>query len=106
MTVRVEYATYVTYLHHALHELPMGVLGHNDSATEAQCASLRAYLTEFEAFCREHEITGQEQFIEGCRWHFERYEQYLGRRRHFNGYEEFIRGRGGPLWVERPPSPW
>ena len=85
-------------LHYAVHELPAGVLFGPDGASAKECEELVTDLNEFELLCRElgH---NQSAFIEGCRWHFERYPHYLGRRRHFTSYAQYIEERGGPLNV-------
>lgn len=100
-----QYTDLVYWLHTAVHELPLGVLYGMDSASIKQCEGLLDDLAEFERLCADLGLDGQQEFIEGCRWHFERYAQYLSRVRHFNGYEGFVRERGGPLWVDRPPVP-
>lgn len=87
-------------LHYAVHELPAGVLYDVNGANAAQCAQWLLDLNEFEQLCtalgRDHRA-----FIEGCRWHFEHYPHYLGRRRHFVDYRTYIEDRGGPPRV--PP---
>ncbi len=93
------YELLLSSLRYAVHELPAGVLYGKDGATEKQCSELIADLHEFERLCRtlnrEHRA-----FIEGCSWHFEHYPHYLGRRRHFRSYQEYVEGRNGPLRVE------
>ena len=88
-------------LQYAVHELPAGVLHGADGANAKQCAEWMADLNEFDRICtamrRDHRA-----FIEGCRWHFEHYPHYLGRRRHFVDYETYIRDRGGPRRVPAP----
>jgi hypothetical protein len=85
-------------LKYAVHELPAGVLYGADGANAQQCAEWMADLNEFEALCGE---LGRDQaaFIEDCRWHFEHYPHYLGRRRHFVNYQRYIEDRSGPLRV-------
>lgn len=88
-------------LAYALHELPAGVLYGADGATAKQCEEWMRDLVEFEALSTSlgHE---QRAFIEGCRWHFEHYPHYLGRRRHFTDYPTYVEERGGPLRVQLP----
>jgi hypothetical protein len=92
------YEELLNALRYAVHELPAGVLYGADAANAKQCIELMGDLNEFERLCaqlsRDHGV-----FCDGCRWHFEHYPHYLGRRRHFNSYEEYIEGRGGPLRV-------
>ena len=95
------YSQLLGLLKYAVHELPAGVLYGTDGATTKQCAELLDDLNEFEALCRE---LGRDQgvFIDDCRWHFEHYPHYLGRRRHFADYRKYIEDRGGPLKVTGP----
>ncbi len=85
-------------LEYAVHELPAGVLYAANSSTQKQCSEWAADLNEFEHLCarlgKKHQA-----FVDDCRWHFEHYAHYLGRRRHFENYEQYTRVRGGPLRV-------
>jgi hypothetical protein len=65
-------------------------------------------LTDFERYeqlCHRHCLDDHREFLDACRWHFEHYAHYLGRRRHFVNYETYIQGRRGPLSVPNPPPP-
>ena len=93
----------ISWLSYAVHELPAGVLYGANGASPAECADMMTGLEAFEALCvRLGRLDDQWAFIEGCRWHFEHYPHYLGRRRHFANYETYIRNRNGPLTV--PPT--
>ena len=96
--LRLEYDELYRILDYAMHELPAGVLWNPNAASAAQCSELLAILHRFEALCKALNIEKQE-FIDGCRWHLERYPHYLSRKRHFSSYGEYISGRGGPLRV-------
>lgn len=87
-------------LEYAVHELPAGVLYGSDGANATQCAEWMNDLNEFEALCSELE-RDHKTFVEDCRWHFEHYPHYLGRRRHFVDYTTYVEDRGGPLRVRR-----
>ena len=88
-------------LQYAVHEMPAGVLYDANSANVKQCSEWMVDLNEFERICAalHHD---HRAFIEGCRWHFEHYPHYLGRRRHFVDYETYIEDRGGPMRVPPP----
>ena len=90
------YTRLLGLLEYAVHELPAGVLYGADGANARQCAEWIRDLDEFELICAElgHDLR---PFIEDCRWHFEHYPHYLGRRRHFVDYRQYIEDRGGPL---------
>jgi hypothetical protein len=90
----------------ALHELPAGVLwGGVNGATAEQCATMLAALDDFAALCERLGLDDHADFIDACRWHFDHYPHYLGRRRHFAGYASYVRDRHGPERVASPPSP-
>jgi|SRR6185369_11112668 len=93
------YEALLNGLRYAVHELPAGILYGSDGASAKECAELLANLNDFEVLSRE---LGRDDatFIEGCRWHFEHYTHYLGRRRHFVSYRKYIEDRGGPLRVQ------
>jgi hypothetical protein len=95
---REQYSTLLEQLRYAVHELPAGVLYGADGATEKQCAEWMQDLLVFEQLC-ERLNNDHRAFIEGCRWHFEHYPHYLGRRRHFTSYEQYTIERHGPLKV-------
>jgi hypothetical protein len=92
------YKRLLLLLEYAVHELPAGVLYGPDAANAKQCAEWMSDLDEFEALCRELD-RNHKVFIEDCRWHFEHYPHYLGRRRHFVDYKTYVKDRGGPLRV-------
>ncbi|GAA4117772.1 hypothetical protein GCM10022415_15990 [Knoellia locipacati] len=62
-------------------------------------------LEDFALHCARLGLTDHEEFVAQCRWHFEHYPHYLGRRRHFVDYATYIRDRHGPLRVSPPPVP-
>jgi hypothetical protein len=93
-----QYEAMLRALRYAVHELPAGVLYGHDGANAKQCEELMADLQDFERICLQLD-KDQRAFIEGCRWHFDHYPHYLGRRRHFQSYRQYVEGRGGPLKV-------
>ncbi len=95
------YTRLLGLLKYAVHELPAGVLYGTDGASAKQCAQWMSDLDEFEALSGELD-RDQRPFIEDCRWHFEHYPHYLGRRRHFVDYRTYIEDRDGPLTVRAP----
>jgi hypothetical protein len=97
---KVRYEKLLDGLEYVVHELPAGVLFGADGASSKQCAELMADLNEFEKLCIELDRP-QAEFIEACRWHFDHYPHFLGRRRHFANYAEYISGRGGPIEMPR-----
>jgi hypothetical protein len=96
-----QYHQTLDWLTYAVHELPLGVLWGPDGSTPEQCSELMAGLEEFAVLCTRLDID-HAAFIENCRWHFEHYPHYLGRRRHFVDYATYIRDRNGPLTVDPP----
>lgn len=96
VTERYEFLLRV--LRDAVHELPAGVLWGANAASEKECKELLEALVEFEQVCSELG-RNQADFIEDCRWHLEHYPHYLGRRRHFPSYDQYIRDRKGPQRV-------
>lgn len=98
-TFKLRYEALLSSLRYAVHELPAGILDGPDGATAKQCAELMETVNEFERLCRGlgH---NHDAFIKGCRWHFEHYAHYLGRRRHFGSYQQYVQDRGGPLRVD------
>jgi hypothetical protein len=62
-------------------------------------------LDQFAEVCERLGLDDHNEFIDGCRWHFEHYPHYLGRRRHFLDYATYVRDRHGPVRVSRPPTP-
>ncbi|MGW0502794.1 hypothetical protein [Micromonospora sp. NPDC003241] len=93
------------WLDYVIHELPVGVLWGADGATPAQCAEMMNGLDDFAGTCARLGLDDHTDFIEDCRWHFDHYPHYLGRRRHFSDYPTYIRDRRGPLRVSVPPVP-
>lgn len=112
MTVRTEdresYRVAVNWLSGALHELPAGVLWGPNGATAADCQEMLDGLEEYAHLCARLRLDDDQhrEFIEQCRWHFEHYPSYLGRRRHFANYEQYVTERHGPLRVANPVRPW
>ena len=103
--VRLAYWRARDWLTYAVHELPAGVLDGPDGATPAACQELMEGLDRFAALCEDAGLHDHADFIAGCRWHFEHYPHYLGRRRHFADYETYTRDRQGPPRVAEPPPP-
>lgn len=62
-------------------------------------------LEDFARHCARLQLVDHTEFIEGCRWHFEHYSHYLGRRRHFVDYVTYVTDRQGPLHISVPPVP-
>lgn len=87
----------------AIHEVPSGVLDGANAATESDCGEMMTGLEEFARLCSNLDLSDHDEFIEACRWHFEHYPHYLGRRSHFVDYATYTVQRGGPLRV--PPAP-
>lgn len=96
--LRERYEHLLQLLKYAVHELPAGVLYDANSANAKQCQEWMADLNEFESLCRSLGRNHSE-FVEDCRWHFEHYAHYLGRRRHFVNYRTYVEDRNGPLRV-------
>ncbi|NKY38197.1 hypothetical protein [Cellulomonas septica] len=88
-----------------MHELPTGVLDGANGASIAACAEMLEGLDVFAQRCERLGLRDHQEFIEGCRWQFDHYGHYLGRRRHFADYETYVRDRRGPLRVPDPPAP-
>ena len=93
------------WLLYAVHELPAGVLCGPNAATAAECAEMLHGLDDFASLCSRLQLTDHEEFIEQCRWHFDHYPHYLGRRRHFVDYASYVADRAGPMTVSAPPMP-
>lgn len=93
------------WLTSAVHELPSGVLDGAGGASIAACAEMLDGLDVFAQRCERLGLNDHREFIEGCRWHFDHYGHYLGRRRHLADYETYVRDRRGPLRVPDPPAP-
>ncbi|GAA2898593.1 hypothetical protein Acy02nite_84580 [Actinoplanes cyaneus] len=93
------------WLLNAVHELPVGVLWGPNGATAAECYEVLRGLDDFASLCSRLRLDGHERFIEQCRWHFDHYPHYLGRRRHFVDYSTYVVDRAGPMTVSAPPMP-
>jgi hypothetical protein len=102
---RLRYERDLCWLTYAVHELPTGVLWGAHGATPEQCAEMLDGLDEFATVCGRLGLDDHGEFIESCRWHFEHYPHYLGRRRHFVNYATYILDRHGPAGVSAPPRP-
>jgi len=102
---KVRYEDDLRWLTSAVHELPSGVLWGANGATPRQCAEMLDALDHFMSVCSRLGLDDHDEFIEGCRWHFEHYPHYLDRRRHFADYRTYIRDRHGPMRVSPPPPP-
>jgi hypothetical protein len=97
--LKKEYEDLLSFMQYTLHELPAGVLFGANGASEKECAELMAETYRLEQLS-EKLGTNISTFIEGCRWHYERYPHYIGRHRHFDGYESYIAKHDGPLRVQ------
>jgi hypothetical protein len=102
---RARYRLFRDWLAYTVHELPRGVLGGPNGATPDQCTEMLEGLEEFVRLCSRLGLADHEEFIDGCRWHFEHYAHYLGRRRHFVDYATYVRDRHGQVRVPTPPAP-
>lgn len=100
-----EYCRVRAWLIGAVHELPTGILDGQNGATIEQCAEMRDELDVFATLCECLGLADHREFIAECRWHFEHYAHYLGRRRHFVDYPTYVADRGGSLRVRVPPEP-
>jgi hypothetical protein len=91
-----EYQQLLRYLEYTLHELPAGVLYDANGANDKKCAELMkdTYRLEELAVGMGADIA---EFIAICRWHYERYPHYLGRQRHFENYESYMKKYQAPL---------
>ncbi|GHU29040.1 hypothetical protein AGMMS50256_12940 [Betaproteobacteria bacterium] len=88
-TEKEEYTRLLRYLEYTLHELHSGVLYDANSANEKKCAELMTdtYRLEELAVVMGVDIS---EFTAVCRWHYERYPHYLGRRKHFGSYANYM----------------
>lgn len=102
---RARYRRARDWIDYAVHELPSGVLWGANGATPAQCADMLNDLEDFAKVCDRLGLDDHTEFIENCRWHFDHYPHFLGRRRHLTDYATYVSDRGGPLRVAIPPSP-
>jgi hypothetical protein len=102
---RAQYWRDRDWLTSAVHELPTGLPNGSVGATASQCRDMMNGLEEFDRLCARLGLDDHFAFIEGCRWHFEHYPHYLGRRTHFADYEAYTRDRHGPRQVVDPPLP-
>ena len=85
------------YLEYTLHELPAGVLYGVGGATEEQCAELMQATYELEKLAAARGVD-LSMLVAACRWHYERYPHYLGRRRHFANYADYMARHSAPAW--------
>lgn len=90
-----EYERLLRYLQYTLHELPAGVLYDADGADEKKCAELMKATYRLEELARALGVDCSE-FIDVCRWHYERYPHYLGRQRHFGSYKNYMAKHNAP----------
>jgi hypothetical protein len=97
--INEEYKRLLEFLDYTLHELPTGVLYDANGANEEKCAELMKDTYRLEQLSKEMGIDNS-VFIEGCRWHFERYPHYLSRHKHFGSYGNYIEKYKGPVSVK------
>jgi hypothetical protein len=97
--VKNEYVELLRYLEYTLHELPTGVLYDANGADEKNCTELMKATYRLEELSKILGIDNS-KFLEGCRWHYERYPHYLSRYRHFGSYEDYIEKFNGPEQVK------
>jgi hypothetical protein len=90
-----EYSRLLRYLEYTLHELPSGVLYDANAANDKKCAELMkdTYRLEELATIMSTDLS---EFIATCRWHYERYPHYLGRKRHFDNYASYMEKHHAP----------
>jgi hypothetical protein len=98
---RAEFRRLHDYLKYTLHELPAGVLYGTNGATEKECAALMSDTYRLEKLAQTLGVDIAD-FISKCRWHYERYPHYLGRRRHFDSYEAYMLKYDAPEAVSVP----
>lgn len=86
---REEYEKLHRYLEYTLHELPAGVLYGANGASKKVCLELMEATYRLEELSK---LIGEDlsDFLVLCRWHYERYPHYLGRRRHFGSYANYM----------------
>jgi len=91
-----EYMRLRSFLEYTLHELPASVLYDANGANEKNCAELMGDTYRLEALAL---AVGADiaEFIAVCRWHYERYPHYLGRRRHFGSYANYMEKNHAPV---------
>ena len=92
---KTEYQELLRFLEYTLHEIPAGVLYDADGATPEHCAELMKETYRLEALASDlgRDIS---EFISACRWHYERYPHYIGRRQHFDSYAKYMEKYGAP----------
>ena len=92
-----EYQELVRYLEYTLHELPAGVLCGANGASERECSELMTATYRLEELAA---LLGEDvrHLLEICRWHYERYPHYLGRRRHFGSYSNYMEKHHAPAY--------
>lgn len=90
-----EFLSLFNYIEHTLHELPVGVLYDSNFANEKQSQELMSHTYIFEQLSQELGIDTTE-FISVCRWHYERYPDYLSRKKQFGSYAEYMEKYDAP----------
>jgi hypothetical protein len=90
-----EYLKLLGFLEYTLHELPAGVLYDANGANEKKCAELMSDTYRLEELANSIGVDISE-FIETCRWHYERYPHYLGRSSHFGSYQKYMEKYNAP----------
>ena len=94
---REEYEELFHYLEYTLHELPAGVLYGANGASEEECSELMTATYRLEELAK---VVGKDlgEFLEICRWHYERYPHYLGRHKHFGSYANYMEKHQPPSY--------
>lgn len=81
-------------LHHAIHEIPAGVLWGMDGATPEQCLELQEWLNDFVKHATDQNLVERyHPLIERCRLHFWAYHEYLLAQSEFESYREYLEKR-------------
>jgi len=96
MEIREEYNQLFSYLDYTLHELPAGVLYDANGANPTECLKLMKETYRLEELSK-HLDEENSNFIDFCRWHYERYPHYLSRQKHFGSYGNYIVKYNGQL---------
>ena len=80
-----------SYFDYTLHELPSGVLYHQNGATPEQCETLLEQLGRFEiCVCRSGQTGRYQELINECRFHYQAYRQYLMAHREKTSFELYL----------------
>ena len=93
--LKEEHERLLRYLEYTLHELPVGVLYDANGADDKKCAELMQDTYRLESLSNDLGIDNSE-FVQVCRWHYERYPHYLSRQKHFGSYSNYIKKYNGP----------